>query len=74
MSSICGSESSYHILQIVLPHEASDCIVTHQIKHTHNYFILFVSSGLGMYDILNSQWRLRHLGALVKEMNTVLLI
>ena len=51
-------------------------------EHVYNfYFILFVSSGLGMCDRLNSlickgrlnsQWRLRHSGVIRKELNTVL--
>ena len=51
-------------------------------KHAYNfYFILFVSSGLGMCDRLNSlicndrlnsQWRLRHSGVIGKELNTAL--
>ena len=70
--------STYHI---VLLHKAADDIGTHQIKQAHCfYFTLFVSSGLGMCDRLNSlvcndrsnsQWRLQHSGAIVKELNTV---
>jgi len=37
-------------------------------------FILFVSSGLGICDRLNSQWRLRHSGFIGKELNAVWLI
>jgi len=44
--------------QIVLLHEAPDYIGTHRIKNAHNYYcIIFVSSGLGMCDRLNSQWQ-----------------
>jgi len=65
--------------QILLLRGATDYTGAHRIKHAHNlYFILFVSSGLGMCDILNSLvcndklkslWRLRHSGVFVKELN-----
>jgi len=45
--------SSYHILQVILLHEAPDYIGAHRIKLSHFYFILIVSSGLGMCDRLN---------------------
>jgi len=66
--------------QILLLRGAPDYIDAHRIKHAHNlYFILFVSSGLGMCDRLNSlvcndklnsQWQNPH-GVFVKELNTV---
>jgi len=52
--------------------QAPDYVGAHRINHAYNfYFIIFVSSGLGMYDRLNSpvckdrlnpQWQLRHPG------------
>jgi len=61
--------------------EDLDYTGAHRIKHMHNfYFILFVSSRFGMCgrlnshvcnDRWNSQWRLRHSGIIVKELNTV---
>jgi len=48
-----------------------DYTAAHRIKHAHFYFIIFVSSELGMCgrysslvcnDRLNSQWRLIHSG------------
>jgi len=79
MSSVCGSKLT-HTTDPKL-RGASDDTDAHRIKHAHNfYFILFVSSGLGMCDRLNSLeyneklnslWRFRHSGVFVKELNTV---
>jgi len=54
--------------QIVLLHEVPDYIGAHGINF---YFILFVSSGLGMCDRLNSHWQLQHSEVIVKELNAV---
>jgi len=73
--------STCHDPQIVYLGEAPEYIDARQIKHVYNFdFILFISSGLGMCDRLNSlicndrlnsQWRLRHLRVIGKELNTV---
>ena len=81
ISSVYGSQCSKHIPQIVLLREAPDFIGARRFKHAHNfYFVLFVSSGLGVCDSLNSlvcndrlnsQWRLRHSGVIVTEFTAV---
>jgi len=37
ISSVCGSDSSSHIPQIVLLREAPDYTGAHGIKHMHNF-------------------------------------
>jgi len=55
MSNVCGSESSEHKPHIILLCGAPDYIATHLIIYVHIFcFILFVSSGLGICDRLNS--------------------
>ena len=42
LSSVCGSESSQHIPQIILLSEGPDYIGTHQITHAHNIYYIHV--------------------------------